>query len=126
MLTLFEDITSDLNEFERNTVVPAIVSAFHSKANNGEVGQSHAVTGSIICKAITAKLGKQGFDYVLNAVKLRKVIGYIRQTAQIARLCSSSHGYYIAENQAEMNACIESLEQRIRQQQRVIDALKLQ
>tara|TARA_R110000796_G_scaffold177548_5_gene294374 strand:+ start:859 stop:1038 length:180 start_codon:yes stop_codon:yes gene_type:complete len=47
----------------------------------------------------------------------------IRMTGDLFNVCSTSRGYFVAENQQEINDCIESLQQRIDQQQKIVNAL---
>jgi hypothetical protein len=117
MLTGFEIITEDLNPFEEKEVLPLIVAGLRSKK-----GKSQAVTSSYICKALEGRFGK----YKLNPVKLRKIISTIRINGILQGLCSNSKGYYLAETDEELQECIDSLSERLRQQQIVVDALEVQ
>jgi len=112
-------LTEDLTSYERDKVLPLIVAGLRSK-----VGASKAVSGSYICDTLNASGRLQG--YKLNAVKLRKLIQVIRLECILFGVCSSSKGYYLAEGVIDLGECIDSLEQRVRQQQRVIDALNWQ
>lgn len=116
MLLNFEEITEDLNDFEVTAVIPLICSGLKNY-----IGKENAISGSTIIKRINDKylLGK----YKLNSVKLRKIISAIRLRGDLLYICSSSKGYYIAKNNEELDNCIESLEQRISQQQKVVNAL---
>ena len=113
------EITEDLTTHERAEVLPLIVAGLRSK-----VGASKAVAGSYICDTLNGS-GRLK-DYKLNPVKLRKLIQTIRLESILFGVCSSSKGYYLAEGVQELSECIESLKQRIRQQQRVVDALDFQ
>lgn len=124
MLTMYEQLTKDLNEFELDVVVPIIVKGFRSKVKNGHVGEEYAVKNQDIRKGVDKALASMGHDYKLNDIKCRKAIGAVRKLGLIDRLCSSGKGYFVAKNDDELNRCIESLEQRIRNQQFVLDALK--
>ena len=117
MLTGFEIITEDLNPFEEKEVLPLIVAGLRSK-----IGKDKAVTSSHICKALEGRFGK----YELNPVKLRKIISTIRINGILQGLCSNSKGYYLAETEQELQECIDSLSERLRQQQMVVDALEVQ
>ena len=117
MLTGFEIITEDLNPFEEQEVLPLIVAGLRSKK-----GKAQAVTSSHICKALEGRFGK----YKLNPVKLRKIISTIRINGILQGLCSNSKGYYLASTDDELQECIDSLSERLRQQHMVVDALELQ
>lgn len=116
MLTGFEKITEDLTTFEKEQALPLIVAGLRSK-----VGQGMAVTSGYICERMndSGKLGK----YKLSPVKLRKIISFIRVLGLIEGLCSTSKGYFRANTHQELESCLESLKQRIRQQQEVVTAL---
>jgi hypothetical protein len=117
MLTGFEIITEDFSPFEEQEVLPLIVAGLRSKK-----GKDKAVTSSHICKALEGRFGK----YKLNPVKLRKIISTIRINGILQGLCSNSKGYYLAETEQELQECIDSLSERLRQQQMVVDALEVQ
>jgi len=119
MLTGFEIITEDLNQFEEKEVLPLIVAGLRSK-----IGKSKAITGTEICNRIN--LSGRLKDYKLTPVKLRKMISRIRVKGIISALCSSSKGYFVADTLEELEACLKSLSERLRQQQMVVDALTVQ
>jgi uncharacterized membrane-anchored protein len=113
----FENITQDLTEFEVEQVVPMIVRGLSQK-----IGKANAVNNKYICEKIN-KHPNIINKYKLNGVKLRKIIQYIRLRNIIEGLCSSSNGYYVAENMRELKMCIDSLTQRINTQTKVRDML---
>jgi len=116
MLTNFETITEDLTEYEINKVMPVIAAGLSTK-----LGKQNAINGNAICKKVNES---NCFNkYTLKPVRLRKIIGAIRLTGKLMYLCSSAKGYYLANDIQELDECIDSLEQRIAQQQRVVDAL---
>lgn len=119
MLTGYEKITEDLTDYEEIEVLPLIVVGLRSK-----VGKDRAITGTEICKRINLSGRLQ--EYKLNPVKLRKIISTIRIHNFIPMVCSYSKGYYIAETFEEMQECLKSLRERLRQQQKVVDALEQQ
>ena len=116
MLKDFEVITTDLNNFEMNKVIPLVVRGIRNY-----VGKDNAITGAKIIQRMNESnlLG----SYNLNPVKLRKIIQVIRLRGDIGYLCSSNKGYYLASNIQELDDCIESLEQRISQQELVVKSL---
>ncbi len=119
MLVGFEKITEDLTPFEEREALPIILAGLRTK-----LGKEKAISGTEICSKVnaTGRLGK----YKLNPVKLRKMISHIRLYDLISGVLSSSKGYYLALTLSEYDDCLESLKQRIRQQQRVVDALQSQ
>jgi len=119
MLTGFEKITEDLNQFEEQEVLPLIVAGLRSK-----IGKSKAITGTEICNKMNLSGRLRG--YKLNPVKLRKIISRIRVKGIISALCSSSKGYFVADTLKELETCLKSLSERLRQQQMVVDVLTVQ
>lgn len=120
MLTNFEELTADLTEYESNVVLPRIADGISKK-----VGKNNAVTSTTIIHALRIQ---QCFDpqYIITDVRIRKIISIIRNSNVVGCVCSSSAGYYVAESVDEIDRTIESLRQRVRQQQRAIDALVIQ
>tara|TARA_R100000654_G_scaffold75110_1_gene111282 strand:+ start:2245 stop:2625 length:381 start_codon:yes stop_codon:yes gene_type:complete len=116
MLKSFEELTYELTDYEKETVLPTLV-----KGLMRYIGKENAISGTEICKRLNAEqyFGK----YKLQPTRLRKIIGAIRLSGKIMFLCSSSKGYYVAATNVELDDCIESLEQRVAQQIKVIDAL---
>lgn len=119
MLVGFEKITEDLTPFEEREALPIILAGLRTK-----LGKEEAISGTEICSKVnaTGRLGK----YKLTPVKLRKMISHIRLYDLISGVLSSSKGYYLALTLSEYDNCIESLKQRIRQQQLVVDSLQAQ
>jgi hypothetical protein len=119
MLTGFEKITEDLNQYEEHEVLPLIVAGLRSK-----IGKDKAITGTDICTKMNAS-GRLK-EYKLNPVKLRKIISAIRIHNFLPMVCSNSRGYYVADTAQELDDCLQSLRERLNQQQRVVDALEQQ
>ena len=113
----------EINDFEKDMVLPLLVHNFKIKIKKGFVGKDNAVKSDLICSGISTALKAQGQDYSLTAVKLRRLIGVIRQSGYVPALCSCSKGYYVASTVGELDKCIESLSSRISQQRKVVDAL---
>jgi len=116
MLINFEEITEDLNDYEIKKILPLIANGLLNYK-----GKQNAISGSLICKRFNER--NSNIKYKLNPVKLRKIISCIRLRGDVMHLCSNSKGYYIAKDINELDDCIESLEQRISQQMRVVKSL---
>jgi hypothetical protein len=114
MLKNYEEITKELNDYEKTTIYPLIIAGLQRHQ-----GKDKAITGVAICKAINNKLP----GAKLNGVRLRKIIQAIRMTGDLFNVCSTSKGYFVAATQNEIDDCIESLQQRIDQQQKIVNAL---
>ena len=109
MLTGFEKLTKELNEDELNKVDTIV------KGLGARIGKNNAITSSRICDKMN-----------LTAVRLRKIIHFIRINGLLFGLCSNSKGYYMASNLQEFEECIISLKQRIRSQVDVLNELEKQ
>tara|TARA_R100000995_G_C3470608_1_gene118133 strand:+ start:784 stop:1155 length:372 start_codon:yes stop_codon:yes gene_type:complete len=109
MLKGFEDITYELTKEEMEKL-PIVIKGLEKK-----IGKEKAVTSTKICEALN-----------LKAPRLRKIINHIRINNLIFGLCSSSNGYFIADNEKELNEYIISLKQRIKAQVDVLNALEKQ
>ena len=119
MLTGFEEITQELTNFEKEQALPLIVAGLRSK-----VGKANSVTGSIIIEKVNES--KRLGSYKLNGARLRKIINVIRKENHLSGVLSSSKGYYVAETLEEYERCLESLKQRLREQQLIVDCLEVQ
>ena len=102
-------MTKELNEDELNKVDTIV------KGLGARIGKNNAITSSRICDKMN-----------LTAVRLRKIIHFIRINGLLFGLCSNSKGYYMASNLQEFEECIISLKQRIRSQVDVLNELEKQ
>jgi len=109
MIKGFETITADLRQDEVDMVQP-IINGLKAKQ-----GKDMAITGAKICEAMN-----------LGGPRLRKIINYIRTNNLLPGLCSTSNGYFVAQNIYEMQDYIISLRQRIKAQVEVLNALEKQ
>lgn len=99
MINGFEKFTKDLNDYEKNTLLPIMCKCF---ANH--IGKENAVTNATICE----KMNDKGYEKVSEA-RVRKIINYIRTNNLVPRLMASGNGYYITNNSDELKDYIESL-----------------
>ncbi len=113
MITLFEEITYELTEYERDTLVPIVVKGLKNKH-----GKENAITNKRICEALTSS------GYKVNGPRLRKIIHHIRVEQLIVGLCCNSKGYYVTDSLEELDKYVESLAQRIRSQQEIHKSMK--
>lgn len=117
MLKNFEEITKELNDYEKNVLYPVIIAGL-----SRHKGKDSAISGKEICNALNQKMNGPK----LVGPRLRKIIQAIRITGELGLVCSTRNGYFVAETEQEIDECIHSLQQRVNQQQRIIDALKWQ
>jgi hypothetical protein len=115
MLTLFENQTQDLSEYERDHLVPAIVGLLYPIR-----GKEAALKSAEIVQRIKAKGLK------IDDRRLRKAVGYIRYHGLLPCLCASERGYYVAATPEEVQLNIQSLEQRASENSRMAESLKSQ
>jgi len=101
MLNGFSEQTKPLSDYEKNSLVPRIVTGMRKI-----VGRERAITNA----EIVARLKKEG--YKLSEARVRKIINYIRVNGIIERLIATSEGYYIANTDQEVRDYIESLKGR--------------
>ena len=109
MIKGFEDYTYELTNYENDLVEKLI------KGLSPKIGRSNAVTSTVICKSLN-----------IVGPRLRKLINHIRITNQLAGLCSTSKGYFVAENLGEIDDYIISLKQRIKSQVEVLNSIERQ
>ena len=76
MITLFEDITYELTEYEKVTLLPVVTKGLSSKH-----GKDNAITNKKMCEALTKA------EYKVNEPRLRKIIHHIRVEQLIVGLC---------------------------------------
>ena len=109
MIKGFEDYTYELTNYEKELIEKLI------KGLSPKIGRNNAVTSTVICKSLN-----------IVGPRLRKLINHIRITNQLAGLCSTSKGYFVAENLGEIDDYIISLKQRIKSQVEVLNSIERQ
>jgi hypothetical protein len=117
MLKNFEEITKELNDYEKDVLYPIVIAGL-----TRHVGKDKAISGKEICNALNQKMNGPK----LVGPRLRKIIQAIRITGDLGLVCSTRNGYFVAQTEKEIDDCIHSLQQRVNQQQRIIDALTWQ
>lgn len=96
MIELFEDITYELTDQEKE-LIPLFVRGLKNK-----VGPSQAITSKRIMEKVPG----------LNGARIRKIINYIRVNYLLPGLMASSSGYYISRDPKEIRSYINSLGHR--------------
>tara|TARA_R110002020_G_scaffold341905_1_gene556474 strand:+ start:224 stop:595 length:372 start_codon:yes stop_codon:yes gene_type:complete len=109
MIKGFEEFTYELTEVELLIVDDLL------KGLGARIGKDNAITSTKICESL-----------MVAPARLRKMINYIRVTNQLAGLCSSKKGYFVAKNIEELEDYMISLKQRIKSQVDVLNALENQ
>ncbi len=113
MITLFEEITYELTDYEMDTLVPVVVKGLKNK-----IGKENAITNRVICDKLKYA------NYKISEPRLRKIIHHIRIEQLIVGLCCNSKGYYVTDSLEELGRYVESLAQRIRSQQAIYKSMK--
>jgi hypothetical protein len=122
-LTLFQNITQELTDLEKTTLVPMLIDTLsftHEKKR---------VTGKNICDWFKAS------GYSVTEVRLRKMVNYIRVLnikqgvdAHIGNsvVIGAGNGYYVTSDPKTVQDQIDSLQGRIDSMAAVVDSLKAQ
>ena len=116
MIHNFEIQTKPLTEWEKFTLLPAMVK---------ELAQ-HRSSGNAIKSDHLAERMKLATGQKPNGARIRKVVNAIRIGGYLRCLSSTSDGYFVAVNRDEIADCALSLQQRAGQIWQVAEALKLQ
>lgn len=96
MIQGFKTQTEPLTDYERETVLPAIVSLLKERKGNRS-----AITSKRICSILE--------NYRISEPRVRKIINHIRTTDMVPCLIANSGGYYLAQSEEEMLTYEESL-----------------
>jgi len=116
MITTFENETKPLTDWERMTLLPAMV-----KELSQHRSRRNAVKSERLAILMEEATGKRP-----NGARIRKVVNNIRINGYLPCLAATSEGYYIAVNVNEIADCVTSLRQRARQIDQVANALNQQ
>lgn len=115
MVENFEEITSELTDYEQKTLLPIVIKGLLTKK-----GEINAITST----EIVSKL--KGLNYKIDSARVRKLVNFIRTNNLIYNLIATSKGYYIASSENECRSFIRSLDQRINSIITVRDAMAYQ
>lgn len=98
----YEDITHELTEFEKETLLPIFLAkiAMHK-------GKANAVTNERLREYLYQRTDKKILE-----PRIRKIAEYIRQTHLEDRLIACRKGYFIAETPEEMQEWLDTMKQR--------------
>lgn len=115
MITLFTNITEQITELEKKTLVPLVLETL-------ERYSPHTVTSGQLCHYLRS----QGYD--VSGPRIRKMVNYIRVTNAAAPsvLIGCSNGYFLTSDVAVVDQQIESLEGRVDAIKAAIDSIKAQ
>lgn len=101
MVNYFEEITAELNDYEKETVVPVIVDELTFR-----VGKKRGIKNAELRAFLSEK------NIKVAESRIRKLVQYIRVTGLVECLMGTNSGYYISDNKEELDKYVESLHQR--------------
>ena len=96
MILGFKKETEPLTDYEKETILPAIVALL-----KGRHGVRAAITSKRICSILE--------QYQISEPRVRKIINHIRTADLVPCLIANSGGYYLAQSEEEMLTYEESL-----------------
>lgn len=116
MLTLFENITETITDFERDTLIPMLIDTLSTSHEENRMRGKH----------LSGWLKASGQS--VSEARIRKMVNYIRVTNAFKDkvLIGCSTGYFLTKDVHTVDKQIESLEGRIDSMKAVIDSLKAQ
>jgi hypothetical protein len=113
-LTLFQNITTELTDLEKETLVPMLIDTLSTTHDEKRI------TGKNICGWFKAS------GYAVTEVRLRKCINYIRVLNLLNGkvLIGAGNGYYLTSDPHVVEDQIESIQGRINSMSAVVDSMK--
>ncbi len=102
MINGFEKITKDVTDLEKNKLAPIII-----KKLNKCIGKSKSITNAKLIDLLITK------GHSTNQARVRMIIHYIRINGLVERLVAGKKGYFISNDEQELNKYIDSLLQRV-------------
>lgn len=102
MIKGFEEITKELTDYEKKTLLPIIAAGLQSK-----VGKANAITNKKMVVAMKAQ------GYKVSEPRIRKIIHAIRIGQIVKNVISTSKGYHVATSQEEVKDYVQSLKERM-------------
>jgi hypothetical protein len=98
----YEDITHELTEFERETLLPIFLAKIATHK-----GRARAITNERLRQYLLDRTGKQ-----IGEPRIRKIAEYIRQTHLEDKLIACRKGYFVAEFPEELQEWLDTMKQR--------------
>ena len=95
MIKCFEKETAELNDYERNHLLPIVVEKLSLA-----VGKSNSIKSHYIVDEIKIR----GFK--VDSARIRKVVHEIRAKGLIKNLMATSNGYYIATSKKDIEVAL--------------------
>lgn len=111
MLYGFEEQTCELNDNEREVLLPLII-----KGLTVRIGEEKAITN------VKIREGMEKNGTPLSDARVRKIVHYIRVNRLIPFLCASSKGYWIETDRDRFAKWVGSLQGRVNSITEIINA----
>jgi hypothetical protein len=113
-LTLFQNITTELTDLEKETLVPMLIDTLST------THEEKRITGKNICGWFKAS------GYAVTEVRIRKMVNYLRVLNLMDGrvVIGAGNGYYVTSDPAVVQEQIDSLQGRVDSMSAVIDSLK--
>lgn len=115
-ITLFKNITIELTDYEKKTVVPMLLDTLGNTREGKKFSSRMLVNWFTACRMN------------VSDVRIRKMVNYIRvlNLTKPYVLIGTSKGYFLTKDMRVIDAQIESMQGRVDSQLAVIDAFKAQ
>ena len=115
MITGFEEYTAELDQYERETLLPAIVAGMKTK-----LGADNAISS----RQAIEKMKIKGLK--IDGPRFRKILHVIRVSGMLPGIVGTSKGYYLASNHLEWGNYIKSITERTAHLAKLRDAIREQ
>jgi len=112
MITGFEQYTAELSDYERDTLLPAVMRGMESKR-----GRENAISN----KSAITKMKSVGYE--ITEPRFRKIMHVIRVSGMMPGIVADSNGYYIAVTNDEWEKYLDSIAERSKHIMSLRDAL---
>ncbi len=102
MITGFEEYTEELNDYERDVLLPLIVPVWKNRR-----GRDRSITNKTFIK----RLRNEG--HRIDGPRFRKIMHVIRVSGMVPGILATSDGYYVAQTEEEWEDYIRSINERL-------------
>lgn len=116
MITLFENITEQLTELEKNTLVPLLVKTLQITNETKRMKAQNLINYL------------SWFNYDVSEARIRKMVAYIRimNLTKPKALIGAHNGYFITDDIRVLDDQIKSLQGRVDAISNVLESMKAQ
>jgi len=121
MITNFEKYTHELTPKEIDFILPRVIKILSERQ-----GKEKVATNQKIVDYLNGLQSIIDADAMTSTRRIRKIIHEIRVNGDVPCLIATSEGYYIADNDDELEAYMLSLRERVNSIQAVYTALRQQ